>query len=294
MATTDALGSRWPGAAQRASAVLNVAVGQWARCRALHDVPFSDIWEDSRRVGGGVSHLEFVASALATSADHLNALRVLGPDFAEHPFACYSLLRASFEASANALWTLAPPDWKVRLSRWVDLEFTNLSDFRTAVNELPDEEARRGFHVKIEERWVALEGAVSRHALAVSPLRPWVKVDGKKQRRASANAADIVRAGSRLVMAAGNEAERSMPELVLQMWRGASGFAHGRSWAQRFHGTLDVPYSVETRQPMVLVGFDWNVFADMTGTALRMSDLAFKSFDRRNQPPDRALVDSRQ
>nr|WP_176704963.1 hypothetical protein [Arthrobacter sp.]AXV46578.1 hypothetical protein pA58H2_p32 [Arthrobacter sp.] len=140
-----------------------------------------------------------------TAVDHLHALRSLMKEAqAQHIFAPYSLLRASIESAASALWILADPSPRSMAVCSLRLEWANLQDRERAYETMD-----------ASDKTLALWRAEFEQVLAKNNM----KKEGIKARQKS-------------ILAVIQEASSSfnLGKNPALMWQMCSGATHGRNW----------------------------------------------------------------
>lgn len=140
-----------------------------------------------------------------TAVDHLHALRSLMKEAqAQHIFAPYSLLRASIESAASALWIMADPSPRSMAIRSLKLEWANLQDRERAYETMD-----------ASDESLVLWRADFEQVLAENGM----KKEGIKARQKS-------------ILAVIQEASSSytLGKNPALMWQMCSGATHGRNW----------------------------------------------------------------
>lgn len=158
-------------------------------------------------------HLSHAAqSALNIAVDNLHALRnLVAESHLVHPWAPFTLLRASLENAATAVWLLAPRDRDQRLVRRLRLKWADTSDMLKA-NELIGHVGKR----TREDHIARLQDLGRRGGLSVDQV---------------SQVASRVIGYSTIMREAGEAAPTSFGPVVEATWMVCSGMAHGRIWA---------------------------------------------------------------
>lgn len=221
----------------------------------------SELAADDRAVSPyHLSHA--ISTALGIALDHLEAFRSLIEDGGRtHPWAHHTLLRATVENAATAVWLSAPPDPLERRFRRLRLAQHDAWESGQAA-ELHRQPSRSGRSAK-EIR------------AAIRALAP----DERDPLAGRLSYASIVRDA-----ADGIEFDAGLLELV---WRVESGLAHGRSWAsigmlnheERPSGTAGV---VHVRMEASL-----DSLAPQAALALRLIQSGRALYERRAQAASR-------
>lgn len=149
-----------------------------------------------------------------TAIDHLHALRTLMKEArAQHIFAPFTLLRASIESSATALWILSDPEPRSIAVRTLKLEWTNIGDRGKAYDTV-------GAPEKDLEAWKkAFDEILIQNAL---------HKDGIKAR--FPGALKILQDASKTF---------DLGTTPTLMWQMCSGATHGRNWVSGFLTMMD-------------------------------------------------------
>lgn len=172
--------------------------------------PGSELADDDQRLPG------FPASALIRSGldagiEHLHALGVLFIDAkVAHPHVPLTLLRASLQDLAEAVWLLAPDHRDERLLRALRVWYRDFGD-RAEYEKIKPQQPGRKTGTDRQAEMVALAKALRLNAGTVGGRLVTTSI--------IAQAADLV----------------GLRDEALRMWSLSSGLAHGRFWS-RFIG----------------------------------------------------------
>ncbi len=159
--------------------------------------------DDARSAPYHVSH--GVTHMITVAVDHLHALKVLIQDARKlHNSAPYTLARSSIEASATAIWLLAPPARATRVLR-------RLSHAA--------QDSRDGTLMATEAR-APVQRQLSEILDDIRPIASGVAGPGAALKRL--NVTEMIREADKLGYT---------PLNALAAWRTCSGFAHGRLWS---------------------------------------------------------------
>lgn len=164
---------------------------------------FADALSDPLQVSHAVGYLRL------TAVDHLHALRTLMKEAqAQHIFAPYSLLRASIESSASALWVLSDSEPRSVAVRSLKLEWSNIRDRENAYATV------QAPGKNLEEWKKTFDDLLSRNAL---------RKEGIKAN--PPGALKILQAASKTF---------GLGTTPALMWQMCSGATHGRKWVTGF------------------------------------------------------------
>lgn len=155
---------------------------------------------------GGFPVTHAVWRLLAVSGDNLHAVAsLIHKAEALHPYATHTLMRASLESVGTAMWILAGGSRENMALNALRLEWENKKNHDSAASKDPDnknEWTRRREQLLLEagDRF-----GLDHKAIKVRPLSTGVVSDGSEYFGVS--------------------------PVMLSVWKGSSGAAHGRTWA---------------------------------------------------------------
>ncbi|MDQ6649741.1 MAG: hypothetical protein M3Z02_06445 [Actinomycetota bacterium] len=218
----------------------------------------SELYGDDESTGFlQISHA--VQNSLNAATDHLHCLRTLIVD-AEwlHTNAPFTLARAALECAATAVWLLAPADPRERITRRLQLANADRYDWKSVI------EAVGG-----DVSGLKAVGDEIRRIAGEQLITSSVKGEHAKFERIVTGAGVHLGDGPR----------------YRRIWKGASGYAHGRMWATvQLSDVLVLSQpAIDVRQIQVTVNPDR--FMSALGHAHLMTREAWKLYDVRREPP---------
>ncbi|GAB3903698.1 hypothetical protein [Microbispora bryophytorum] len=208
-----------------------------------------------------VSHAAW--HALTVAVDNLHCLYLVTKGYQKdeksiqlvmHVYSPYTLLRASLENAARAVWMLSPNDRKERIARRLQIEAGN-----------------------------AKASDLAHHRMGAQPTRTLEQ--RMNQLRSIARDAGIIESRIKrvtyqeIVEAAGEETVGN--ELMLILWQCASAMAHGDAWAMISLSDREVLGEATSRILNLRVTASTSMLVTSVQASVIMIDRGFKLFDMR-------------